>query len=152
MRNFYLHWERRLLLRLSCDCNVHLWTLKTGSGNLEQATAALISKTSFGKSKMKSLVYLLLSSIIQAVWRHAANQLNIYPWKLDEPIWTIGSSLCAKWKCGRCPVDDLCNKVKEFGGSPKPFSFSTSLLNVLAFMLFTVEILKKIANALGRTK
>jgi len=55
-----------------------------------------------------------LRGIIQAVWRRAANELNIYQWKLDEPIWTIGSSLCAKWKCGRCPVEELCEKVKGY--------------------------------------
>jgi len=61
-----------------------------------------------------------LRSIIQTVWRCAANKLNIYPWKLDEPIWTIGLSLCVKWKCRRCPVEDLCDKVKGYrivGGS-----------------------------------
>jgi len=55
-----------------------------------------------------------LRGIIQAVWRRAASQLNIYPWKLDEPIWTIGSSLCPQWKCRRCPVEELCDKIKGY--------------------------------------
>jgi len=55
-----------------------------------------------------------LRGIIQAVWRRAANKMNVYPWKLDEPIWTIGSSLCSGWKCQRCPVEDLCDKVKGY--------------------------------------
>jgi endonuclease III len=53
-----------------------------------------------------------LRSLIEEVWRNAAGRLNTPPWKLDEPIWTIGSRLCSKRLCDKCPVHDLCDKVK----------------------------------------
>jgi len=53
-----------------------------------------------------------LRSLIEQTWRDAAKEIGTYPWKLDEPIWTIGSKLCAKRICHRCPVEDLCEKVK----------------------------------------
>jgi hypothetical protein len=53
-----------------------------------------------------------LRSLIEEVWRNAAGRINTPPWKLDEPIWTIGSKLCSKRLCDKCPVDDLCDKVK----------------------------------------
>lgn len=31
---------------------------------------------------------------IENVWRNVAENLDITPWQLDEPIWTIGSKLC----------------------------------------------------------
>lgn len=55
-----------------------------------------------------------LRSLIQRVWRKAAKQVNTYPWKLDEPIWTIGSGLCSRRRCGLCPVNDLCSKIRGF--------------------------------------
>jgi len=60
-----------------------------------------------------------LRTLIQEVWRNAARQIETYPWKLDEPIWTIGSKLCSKRKCSNCPVEDLCNNVKgiQFKGA-----------------------------------
>lgn len=54
-----------------------------------------------------------LKSIIQEAWRKAAEALGIAPWKLDEPIWNIGSKLCAYRKCKQCPVEKLCNKTKK---------------------------------------
>ncbi len=54
-----------------------------------------------------------LRAFIEEAWRHAAKTLGTAPWKLDEPIWTIGSKLCSKRKCGQCPVDDLCDKTKK---------------------------------------
>jgi N-glycosylase/DNA lyase len=53
-----------------------------------------------------------LRSTIQEVWRNAAKTYCIAPWKLDEPIWNIGSKLCTKRKCNQCPVDGLCDKTK----------------------------------------
>lgn len=53
-----------------------------------------------------------LKSIIQEAWRRAAKALGVAPWKLDEPMWNIGSKLCAYRKCSQCPVEKLCNKTK----------------------------------------
>jgi len=53
-----------------------------------------------------------LRSLIEDAWRNAAKKINIYPCKLDEPIWTVGSKLCSKRLCGDCPVKDSCDKVK----------------------------------------
>jgi endonuclease III len=53
-----------------------------------------------------------LKNLIEEVWRDAAREIGTYPWKLDEPIWTIGSKLCAGKLCGKCPVEDVCAKVK----------------------------------------
>jgi len=53
-----------------------------------------------------------LRSLIEEAWRNAAKKLDTAPWKLDEPIWTIGSKLCSGRKCGRCPVKSLCDKTK----------------------------------------
>lgn len=53
-----------------------------------------------------------LRDLIEEVWREAAKELETYPWKLDEPIWTIGSKLCSKRNCSICPVESLCNKTK----------------------------------------
>lgn len=53
-----------------------------------------------------------LRSLIEEAWRNAAKTLGTAPWKLDEPIWTVGSRLCSERKCGPCPVQDLCDKTK----------------------------------------
>lgn len=53
-----------------------------------------------------------LRNLIEEAWRNAAKRFDIAPWKLDEPIWTIGSKLCSGRKCGKCPVKDLCAKTK----------------------------------------
>lgn len=53
-----------------------------------------------------------IRSLIEEGWRNAAIKLDIPPWKLDEPIWTIGSKLCSQRKCGKCPVEELCDKTK----------------------------------------
>ena len=53
-----------------------------------------------------------MRSLIEEAWRNAANRLGTPPWKLDEPIWTIGSKLCSSRKCGKCPVEELCDKTK----------------------------------------
>jgi len=43
---------------------------------------------------------------------NAAKTLGTAPWKLDKPIWTVGSKLCSGRKCGECPVEDSCDKTK----------------------------------------
>lgn len=53
-----------------------------------------------------------LRSLIEEAWRNVAKKLDTAPWKLDEPIWTIGSKLCSGRKCGGCPVKELCNNTK----------------------------------------
>ncbi|MCK4478189.1 N-glycosylase/DNA lyase [Candidatus Bathyarchaeota archaeon] len=53
-----------------------------------------------------------LRGLIEEAWRNAARKLGTPPWKLDEPIWTIGSKLCSGRKCVKCPVEDLCVKTK----------------------------------------
>jgi len=53
-----------------------------------------------------------LRSLIEEAWRSAAKKLGTASWKLDEPIWTIGSKLCSERKCSKCPVGDLCDKTK----------------------------------------
>lgn len=53
-----------------------------------------------------------LRSLIEEVWRDAARELNVPPWKLDEPIWTVGSKLCSQRKCQKCPVEEYCEKTK----------------------------------------
>jgi len=53
-----------------------------------------------------------LRPLIEEAWRHAAKTLGTAPWKLDEPMWTIGSKLCSERKCQKCPVEDLCDKTK----------------------------------------
>ena len=52
-------------------------------------------------------------SLVEEAWRNAAKKLNVAPWKLDEPIWTIGSKLCSGRKCGKCPVEDSCAKTRR---------------------------------------
>jgi len=51
-----------------------------------------------------------LRGLIEDVWREAAQKIGTSPWKLDEPIWTIGSKLCTKKLCSKCPVESFCNK------------------------------------------
>jgi endonuclease III len=60
-----------------------------------------------------------LRGLIEELWRNAAKEIDTYPWKLDEPIWTVGSKLCSKKECSRCPVKDLCDTTKgvRFRGS-----------------------------------
>ena len=53
-----------------------------------------------------------LRGLIEEAWRNAAREIETYPWKLDEPMWTVGSKLCSKRQCAKCPVEDLCGKSK----------------------------------------
>ena len=41
-----------------------------------------------------------LRSLIQEAWRNTAKKLGTAPWKLDEPMWNIGSKLYTYKKCG----------------------------------------------------
>ena len=45
--------------------------------------------------------------------------MRMAPWELDEPMWNIGSRLCARRRCVRCPVEGLCGETKnvEFEGN-----------------------------------
>jgi len=54
-----------------------------------------------------------LRSLIQEIWKKAAKTIGTAPWKLDEPMWNIGSKLCAYRKCGQCPVEAHCDKTKS---------------------------------------
>jgi len=51
-----------------------------------------------------------MSGLIQE--SNAAKKINTYPWKLDGPIWTVGSKLCAERVCHGWSVEHLCDKVK----------------------------------------
>ena len=53
-----------------------------------------------------------LRGLIEEAWRDAATELTTYPWKLDEPIWTVGSKLCSKKKCKLCPVQEYCAQTR----------------------------------------
>jgi len=107
--NFYLRTmgEKGLLkisdfssLDIPVDIQVARFTLYTG-------VLKILSNTFEGCVHREPL-----RNLIQEAWRNAAKSINTYPWKLDEPIWTIGSKLCSKRKCGNCPVEDLCDNVK----------------------------------------
>ena len=50
---------------------------------------------------------------IERIWRHAAREVGCAPWQLDEPIWTLASTLCTNKRCGSCPVQSLCERVFE---------------------------------------
>ena len=54
-----------------------------------------------------------LRSMIEGVWSEAARRLGRPAWRLDEPIWTKGSKLCARKAHTRCPVKDLCEQRGE---------------------------------------
>jgi len=66
-----------------------------------------------------------LRSVIQEAWREAARTLRIAPWKLDEPIWNIGSKLCTQRKCHHCPVENLCDKTKHITFKENTIIWST---------------------------
>ena len=66
-----------------------------------------------------------LRSVIQEAWREAARTLRIAPWKLDEPIWNIGSKLCTQRKCHQCPVENLCDKTKHITFKENTIIWST---------------------------
>ena len=48
--------------------------------------------------------------MIEDVWNLAAERLGVPAWYLDEPLWSVGSKLCSKKRCGRCPIKELCQE------------------------------------------
>ena len=54
-----------------------------------------------------------LRALVREVWRKAAASVSVPAWKLDEPMWNIGSKLCAKDRCGECPVKELCARHRS---------------------------------------
>lgn len=54
-----------------------------------------------------------LRSLIQEIWRKAAKAVGTAPWKLDQPIWIIGSKMCAVGIRDKCPVINICEKKKD---------------------------------------
>ena len=57
--------------------------------------------------------------MIEDIWDQAAQEIGVPAWYLDEPLWSIGSKLCSKKGCGRCPVAEECEKnfYVKFKGS-----------------------------------
>jgi len=51
--------------------------------------------------------------LIEEVWSRAAKKISVPAWYLDEPLWSVGSKLCSKNNCTRCPVEGLCAKKFE---------------------------------------
>lgn len=49
-----------------------------------------------------------IQTSIEQVWREAAKAIDIAPWQIDEPMWTIGSNLCSSQNCHPCPVKEIC--------------------------------------------
>ncbi len=60
-----------------------------------------------------------LRALVREVWRRAAAAAGVPAWKLDEPMWNIGSKLCAKDRCLECPVKELCARYQS-GAGAKP--------------------------------
>jgi hypothetical protein len=56
-----------------------------------------------------------LRALVREVWRRAA-AAGVPAWKLDEPMWNIGSKLCAKDRCLECPVKELCARYQSGAG------------------------------------
>lgn len=54
-----------------------------------------------------------LRALVREVWRRAAVAVGVHAWKLDEPMWNIGSKLCAKDRCKECPVKELCARYQS---------------------------------------
>jgi len=109
LSNFYIRamGEKRLFkvknldeLDIPVDKQVARFTMYTG-------VLKLLSEQFIGCAQEKPM-----RDFIEEAWRNAAKKLHTAPWKLDEPIWTIGSKLCSERKCGQCPVEDLCDKTK----------------------------------------
>lgn len=47
---------------------------------------------------------------VEHVWSEATKNWGIPAAYLDEPLWTIGSKLCANKQCSPCPLKDICEK------------------------------------------
>jgi endonuclease III len=109
LSNFYIRamGEPRLFkvknlneLDIPVDKQVARFTMYTG-------VLKLLSEQFIGCAQEKPM-----RDYVEEAWRNAAKKLGTAPWKLDEPIWTIGSKLCSGRKCGQCPTEDLCDKTK----------------------------------------
>jgi hypothetical protein len=48
--------------------------------------------------------------LIEDTWSEAANKIGVPAWYLDEPLWSVGSKLCSKRLCDKCPVETNCSK------------------------------------------
>ena len=60
----------------------------------------------------------------------AAKKMSLPAWYLDEPLWSIGSKLCSKRTCHRCPIEKLCRKnfnVKFEGANNRTWRFLKDL-------------------------
>jgi endonuclease III len=57
--------------------------------------------------------------VIENAWYQATRGLGIPAWCVDEPLWSVGSKLCSKRACGRCPIRELCEQsfTVKFKGS-----------------------------------
>jgi len=107
LSNFYLRamGEKGLLkiknlkeLDIPVDVQVGRFTIYTGCLQLIEGTlAGFIQEPP-------------IQPAIEEIWREVAKALDIAPWQLDEPIWTIGSKLCSPKNCNACPVQQLCAK------------------------------------------
>lgn len=47
---------------------------------------------------------------IESIWSQAAKRINVPAWYLDEPLWSVGSKLCSKKDCPRCPIQKSCER------------------------------------------
>jgi hypothetical protein len=54
-----------------------------------------------------------IRTMIEDTWSQAAKNLEIPAWYLDEPLWSVGSKLCSKKACHRCPIKEFCQKNFE---------------------------------------
>lgn len=54
-----------------------------------------------------------LRDLIEEAWRDAAKKLGTPPWKKKmSQFGPIGSKLFSGRKCGKCPVEEFCEKTK----------------------------------------
>ncbi|MBU7017991.1 MAG: hypothetical protein HXS44_10810 [Theionarchaea archaeon] len=53
-----------------------------------------------------SVVLELLSS----AWVEASYSEEIDPCETDRNLWIVGSTMCSKKKCSKCPLNDMCEK------------------------------------------
>jgi endonuclease III len=101
-------------LSIPVDIQVTRFTLYTGVLKLECGEFTC-RKSEICKSE--------LGEEIRKVWGDAAKSINVEPWKLDEPIWRMGSEYCSKRKIlntsdcdqkDRCPISTYCEKTTGF--------------------------------------
>jgi len=51
-----------------------------------------------------------LRLLIEGSWDDASKNIGVPAWYLDEPLWSVGSRLCSKKRCYRCPIGDDCDR------------------------------------------